>query len=342
MRNCLLLMNTKPKILIIADKPNWAYHIIANCIIDNLSHKYEFYLDFTLNYTPIKIKILSLSFIKSLFHRFLALYVYRKLSRSKENYDIILYLGWYMDKVMPHLNNTSRIIKGIYTEQFPPQGYPLTPEITIKEFFANYLSNTKALVCGSKEISEFYKGYGLNTYYANGAPSKSFLRPIKKSRKSKKFVVGWTGNPKREFKGFYDFVIPAVELAQQKRKGIVFKTRFSGPLRTLHKFYDNVDVVIIASVADAGPSMFIEAALRGVPSIANFSGMPREIIKHRVNGIIVNRDIVEYANALIELYDNRELLDSLSDNIVKDAIDFYNELDMIDRWDKLFEAVLKT
>ena len=33
----------KPNILLIADKPNWAYDHMANYIIEELGHKYNFY-----------------------------------------------------------------------------------------------------------------------------------------------------------------------------------------------------------------------------------------------------------------------------------------------------------
>jgi hypothetical protein len=36
-----------PKILIVADSPNWAYSEIQREVIENLRHKYDFYFDFT-------------------------------------------------------------------------------------------------------------------------------------------------------------------------------------------------------------------------------------------------------------------------------------------------------
>src|SRR5690606_7834579 len=138
------------------------------------------------------------------------------------------------------------------------------------------------------------------TIYASRELPSAFFGPIRRVERPG-LTVGWTGNPKRQFKGFYDYVVPAVELAQKRYPGISLKARFGGPFGTLHRFYDEVDVVLIASVADAGPSMFMEAALRGVPSIANRSRRPAELVRHGENGMLVHRDVEAYAQSLCEL-----------------------------------------
>ncbi len=109
--------------------------------------------------------------------------------------------------------------------------------------------------------------------------------------KSSRFVVGWTGTPNRPFKGFHDYIVPAVERAAQMRPGLELKTRFSGPLETLPRFYDDVDVILIASSADAGPSLFMEGGFCEVPSISTRIGIPSEVIEHGQNGLFVERNV---------------------------------------------------
>jgi hypothetical protein len=93
----------------------------------------------------------------------------------------------------------------------------------------------------------------MNGFYCTGAIDTKMFQPCSGRQSDKdSFVVGWTGNPDRSFKGFYDFVVPAVEKAASLRKGVTLKARFKGPYGTLPRFYSDVDVLLIASSADAG------------------------------------------------------------------------------------------
>jgi glycosyltransferase involved in cell wall biosynthesis len=152
--------------------------------------------------------------------------------------------------------------------------------------------------------------------------------------------VGWTGDPHRSFKGFYDFVVPAVEKAASLRPGIVLKTRFKGPYRTLHRFYQDVDVLLIASTGDAGPSSFLEAGACGVPSISTRIGFPAEAIRDGENGIFVDRSVEEMSGAIVSLYDNQELLRKMSSSIRADIEKYWNPASRSGLWDHMFQAVL--
>lgn len=331
-------MKFRPKILIVADRPNWAYHHIAEYIIDNLHNKYDFYLDFTMLYTK-KEKRNLLSSIRTLIRNFFFQIQYTRKPPANSEPDIVLYLGWYMDKFTKYGYKSSKILKGIFTEGFPPQGYPLE-QCTSMTDFKPHIQDASLIVCGTQQIENDFMNF-FRTCYASRELPKAFFQPVKHKRKNKDdFVVGWTGNPDRKFKGFNDYVVPAISLAQKKYPNIKLKTRFDGPFNTLHKFYDNVDVVLIASVADAGPSMFMEASLRGVPSIANKSGRPAELIVHNQNGIFSERTVEAYANALCNLYEDRKKLQYLSENIRNDAVAYYKKLDMASRWDNIFMSVL--
>jgi hypothetical protein len=253
--------------------------------------------------------------------------------------DIVLYLGWYMDKFTNYGFKSSKIIKGIYTEGFPPQGYPLEKCNSMSEF-KPHIQDASLIACGTEQTEKFFGEFFTTSYVTKELP-RPFFQPVKKKNNKKNdFVVGWTGNPDRNFKGFNDYVVPAISLAQKKHPNIKLKTRFAGPFNTLHKFYDDVDVVLIASVADAGPSMFLEASLRGVPSISNKSGKPAELIVHNQNGIFSERTVEAYANALCNLYEDRKKLQYLSENIRNDAVAYYKKLDMASRWDNIFINVL--
>lgn len=136
-------------------------------------------------------------------------------------------------------------------------------------------------------------------------------------------------------------MVPAVKEAASKREGIILKTRFEGPYKTLPQFYQDVDVVLIASIGDAGPAMFLEAAGCEVPAIANNSGSPVEFLENGKNGLFVERNIDKMAEAIVYLYDNREILYKMSKQIRRDLINKISLDPMAKRWDKVFSETLE-
>jgi glycosyltransferase involved in cell wall biosynthesis len=330
-------MNTKPKLLIIADQPHWAYHNIQLFIKKHFSNQLDIYTDFIIFNSNENIHLLPHHFLK---HKIDELR-YRKVS-STHKYDLVLYLGVYFKELMKSTFRTDKVIMGIYTDGFPPQSLSnLTANTTKAEFINLYLSDTDLLVCGSQKICDFYMEVFPNTFYANVAFDERLFCGRKGigMNHTSKFHIGWTGNPKREFKGFYDIVIPAVEEAKKQRPGIDLKARFSGPIKSLPKFYKDIDVVLIASDKDAGPSLFMEASLMNVPAISTRIGMPNEVIIDGENGMFCERDIASFVNSIIKLYDDRELLYRMSGRIRNDAIKQLGVGVSVERWTKVFQQL---
>lgn len=324
----------KPSILIIADFPNWAYHEIQKFIVQNLKDEFEIYSDFLIFNTYKK--------TKHPFKRLKLIWDKNKYQHIKNSniYDIVVYLGFYFEEQMVINWQSKKIVKGIYTDGFPPQNANFVGNIN--EFKNKFLNNTDAVVCGSYLIHEFYKTNQLKSYYANCCINESLFKRGSKKQKNTKpnFIVGWTGNPKRTFKGLESHIIPAVKLAQKKYPDIELKTRFSGPMETLPMFYENVDMVVIASDADAGPSMFGEASLMEVPSVSTDIGWPHEVIQNGVNGFIVKKDVHQIATKIIELYENRELLYTMSKQIRNDYLEVLGKDKMIEKWRYMFNDLL--
>ncbi len=322
----------KPSVLIIADFPNWAYYAIQHFVLEKLSDDFNIYTDYLIYNTKIKSK----NPIKRL-QNYIKKKNYQILKKDQE-YDIVVYLGFYFPELMDIKWNAKKIIRGIYTDSFPPKN--LDFDGSIKEFKYKYLKNTNALVCGSKKIRNDYSNILSSSYFGNvDVGENQFIR--KQERRDDKFVIGWTGNPKREFKGYYSHILPAVEKAKEKYPDIEFNSRFSGPMETLPNFYEEITVSIIASDADAGPSMFGESCLMDIPCISTRVGIPNDVINHGANGFLVDKDINLIAEKIIELYENRELLKSMSKRIRKDYLAKYSSDVLAKDWREMFNEVLK-
>ena len=329
--------NKRPSILVIADFPNWAYFEIQQFIKLQLSDEYDIYSDFLIFHSEKK-SLNPFSRLKMLRDKV----KYQDIKADK-NYHIVVFLGFYFTDQMSINFTADKVVKGIFTDGFPPSNANF--DGNLEDFVGKYFSNTDAIVCGSSLIKDFYSSHMDRAYFANASLDDELFRRLedKQLNNTSKFIVGWTGNPKREFKGYYTHILPAVELAKQKYPSIELKVRFSGPIDMLPSFYNDVDVVLIASEKDAGPSLFGEASLMEVPSISTDIGWPHDVIRSGENGFIVERNVEAISERLIFLYENRQELFLMSKKIRGDYLDVFNSDDMAKRWKSIFsELVNKT
>lgn len=332
-------MTEKPKVLIIADKPNWAYHQIQLFVKTHFSNRYDIYTDFVSFNLNSKKKIIVPP------HRWIqnkiSEYRFRRICNAK-TYDAVIFLGVYFPDFMKIDFSAKKIVKGIYTDGFPPLSLkPSNKTITTEGFISEYLSDTDLIVGGSELICNYYKTIFQNVVYANAAYDENFF-PGKKhiiKNNNSQFRIGWTGDPHREFKGFYNIIKPAIDEAKKQRPDIEFVYRFDGPIKSLPKFYEKIDLILIASSKDAGPSLFIEAGMMNIPAISTRIGLPNEVIQDGINGLFVERNIDEFANAIIKLYDDRNLLYTMSLRIRNDTIQKLGTDACIERWNNVFKAI---
>ena len=334
----------KPSVLIVGDSPGWAYHIIANCVKSYLSPVANVYIDFASFHT--KARQNKISFIRRAKHSLVRQWkkMREQRLRADNKYDLVVYLAYYLRKSYPLKGYENKYVLGIYTSSFPPQGVETEDSsITQEDFEKKYIGDAFAVVCGDPTTAQFFQYLHVPVLFANGGSKGVLFKRLTPKQKniSKEFVVGWTGVATRKMKGYYDFVVPAVEEAAQKRPGIRLKSRFSGPIKTLPRFYDDVDVVLIASSADSGPSMFGEAAQCDVPAISTKVGFPASVIRDGINGFFVERDIHAMAEKIIKLYDDREVLYQMSQRIRQDYLNFNSDEIQSRVWRRILEYSLQ-
>lgn len=265
-----------------------------------------------------------------------------------KKYDLVILLGWYFDRSAKLQFRSSKIAKGIFTDGFPPAGgydFKLGIETdsinSIDVFCEEYLSDVDALIAGSPSIAERYSQHVKNIHFCSAIREAEifFEKSIRLKSRNELFVVGWTGEAKRKFKNFYTIIEPAVNILISRGYNISLKTQFSGSYDSLPAFYQDVDVVLIASEQDAGPSLFAEASLCGVPSISNKIGFPGYVIDQNVSGIIVDLHIDEYVSALDYLYSNREKLYEMSASVRKTYLSKLSDEKLEQGWRELFKSL---
>ena len=354
--------------------PGWAFHNIILFLRHTFKHRYDIYFDFCI-YNPQKratvqsdlgkdegnsagnirykknVPALRIPGIRSVAYRLIRrLNLAGRLGYDQEgkfrrvhptgHYDSVLYLDYYMDKIadFSHIR-ANKTIKGIYTDGFPPKGVEMNTDITPKHFCETFLSDADALVVGSPGIRQIYAPVFPSVFFVNMAYDETLFSP-KKTKEHKPLVLGWTGNPDREFKGYHQIIVPAVEQLRQEGYDIELKSRFSGPFHTLPSFWHGVDVALIASQADAGPSLFMEASLCGVPSISTRIGMPAETIRDGENGFFCEPSVVDLKEKIMLLYHNRPLVQSMGRRIRADYMAVFGVDAQTANWETLFERIL--
>jgi len=75
----------------------------------------------------------------------------------------------------------------------------------------------------------------------------------------------------------------------------------------LNIFYNNIDIVMFTSVADAAPQMMAECLLSGTPVVSFNTGNAKDIIEDSIDGFVVNKyDSIELAKKTYEIIENIE------------------------------------
>lgn len=153
-----------------------------------------------------------------------------------------------------------------------------------------------------KELNEFHD----NTFYVpNGVDEKMFYlkKEIPKTRDN--LIVGHVGKLS-PLKGQKEFIEPAC-----KKAGVEYRPHYNNymnaiPHNKMPDFYQEVDIVIIASTEDGTPNSGLEASACGRMVLSNKIGNMPELITNHENGILVDKNIDSYVEALLYLKNNRD------------------------------------
>lgn len=241
------------------------------------------------------------------------------------NFDYVISMAYFFQYSSEIPFKGRKNLVGIFNDCFPHLG----PEYDIKTktdvnslsraaFFEKYLKSYDFLLLANDNLIRAYRDYTENIEFALGIYKEECFGQTK--IKSEVFTLGWTGNPHRIVKGFFEVIEPAVKKVLETGRKIRLKTSFNASYEEMIEFYNDVDLAVIASSGDGAPTMFCEASLSDIPSISTFIGLPSMVIQDGINGLFINRDIDEMADAIIYLNDNPNVLESFSKRIKKDYL----------------------
>jgi glycosyltransferase involved in cell wall biosynthesis len=249
-------LSRKPLILILVDKPGWAYDTSMRQIKCHLAKKFN-----------IKIR-----------------YSGDQLSSSK-NYDLLHVCFWGDEGYKSLGFDCERIIKEVSSHRW--QDDPLYGPCTPEEFAQRYLSDCDTVICTSRRLREIVEKVFPRVFHAPNGVDIGRFNATKRMRGAN-LVFGWAGNVDDPVKGFRDFIEPAC--------GDRFKLiSAQGKLhyRDMAAFYKKIDILAVSSQHEGEPLPLLEAMASGCFPVCVDVGIVPELIKHKENGYIVRERSVD-------------------------------------------------
>lgn len=263
----------KPRILLLADKRDWAYDYSAQAIQRLLADRF----DFSIHYVAENSVETAAAFAPDLVH--------------------VFWWGesWHRCLKLP----PARVLKEVSSYRWREEAQ--FGRLDAERFVARYLADAGTVVTTSRKMQGLLNPIRETLYTPNGIDPATFF--IERER-SGPMVVGWAGNIDDACKGIREIVMPACE-------GDFRLLIAPGKIRSrdeMRRFYNQVDVFCVASTAEGQPLPLIESLACGCFPIAVDVGIVPEVIAHRRNGLIVDRSVPAFQAALTWCNSNIEHL----------------------------------
>lgn len=254
----------RPRILMLADKRNWAFDHSARQIRHYLEKDFMFDIR----------------------------YVHEKPKLSPKAYDLAYIFFWGEDYHQQFGFDIDRTIKEVSSHRW--QDDPLFgPCTTASEMVVKYLNDAATVICTSKRLLETVRSHHVRVYYTpNGIDPIRFKRVRDRSGP---LTIGWAGNIDDSVKGVSDIVKPACE-------GRFHLLLASGghSHEAMNEFYNGLDVIVVASKHEGEPLTLLEAMAAGCFPVCTNVGIVPELVRHGENGLIIRERTVEAFRAAFE------------------------------------------
>lgn len=155
----------RPRILLIVDIPDWAFHTLARAIQAHLSHKYEF-----------------------------ETMIGREIEHFDDAaYDLIHVFFEFEEHHLPFLRGNSRVLKSVYSHYWQERG------MNAREFHARHLREAHAVSVPSLRLLSALQDLPVPVFLCPEGLDTSFFTPAYHPSRGP-LVVGWAGNPERPIK----------------------------------------------------------------------------------------------------------------------------------------------
>jgi glycosyltransferase involved in cell wall biosynthesis len=263
------------KVLLVSDRPNWAYDSIARALI---AHNDD---------PALELEVFHLKGRE------------RELRKAAKRFDGVFVLGWQLlsddefEDRLPFLD-PSRTLTGIHSHHaWDDRKTQPDHDVRPPDKLVALLQRYEGVNTVSRRLTRLFRDAGLDgvVYTPNGVDTRLF-RPDSDLPASGRLRVGFSGSRKHDWrKGVSEYIEPAAELA-----GAEVRLAMPGgdgyvPLDEMPSFYRDLDVYVCASSSEGFSLSVLEAAASGRPIVSTRVGGCEELIEDGVNGFLVDRDV---------------------------------------------------
>lgn len=256
----------KPRLLLIADVPNWIFDRHAQTLKKLLAA--DFAIEIAYQYQPY----------------------------DEQAYDLIYPLEWNL--VTPNqMRRREKYVTGIRSH-ISWQAHPF-------DKFVNHLKAHFGRVhVVSQRLLRLFEPHLPGVVALSHGLDLDFFTPSTTADLSgTRLRLGWAGNRKSPAKGFEQFVEP---LGQIEGVELVFCGYSDRNLTQAEmvEFYNSIDVYICASDSEGNNNSLLEAAAMQRAIVTTDVGTVPEYLEHNVSALIVPRDAAAFREAVLRLRDN--------------------------------------
>lgn len=301
------------KILILIDKPNWAFDSIAKNLVKYNTDK------------SVKLSIFSIKGRE------------KEIKKMYKKYDLFYVMGF---KTYNRINflPKDRTMVGIHSCH-SWDNKKTTPTNRVKPDRATVASLNAFLRVNavSRYLYDLFKEVGVERLYntPNGVDSELF---VPKRNKNKEFTIGYSGTKTHDWrKGISEFIIPAAKKAGVK---VNLAMRIKGdtiPLEEMPAFYNTLNAYICASASEGFSLSVLEAASCGLSIISTRITGCTELILDCENGLFVNRDVDDIAEK-INMLRNDQYARWMGSNMRMHVEKYHCWSKKADAWIKFFKG----
>ena len=249
----------RPRILLLADKRAWAYDTAAQAISKRLADEFEFRIE----------------------------YVREAPDLSAWPFDLIYVFFWGETYHHRFVSDPRRVIKEISSHRWAlEEEYG---KLSPAQAAERYLSDAATLTATSRRLQLMFSPHREVHLTPNGFEPSDFLSHPRRPGPPR---LGWAGNEQDRCKGLQDILRPAA--------GRDFELNIAGGAlgpREMGQFYNNIDVLCVASTAEGEPLTLVEAMACGCFPVSVDVGIVPELVQHGTNGLIVQRNIAAFQAA---------------------------------------------
>ena len=296
------------KILLIADRPGWAYDILAQSL-QKSSTKHEIKIEYIIN-----IRRDPSSF-------------------DLTPYDITFFFLWFDGmRYGPEMKGFqfSKTCVGVHSLSWIKRGMSSKQAEDICNQFAGtgYISQEIGSVLNLDNGFFTPNGIDRKLFYPTPLPPGEDIRFM------------WVGNPSTSHHGdnkaFYSIVEPVCA-----DLGVTLHTATPlnrVPRDEMGQFYSENHVLICSSEHEGGPMPILESLASARPVISTKVGIVPELVIPNQNGIVIQRSRTALKEAIQSILNDPQKLESMHKSLMHEQFTRYNE-DMLKSYYTMFDAV---